>query len=213
MLAKEIERYRKDVAYYTRRLYEKGLTTTLGGNISAKYGETVLMTPSALDKALVKRKHIAVLSVNNRNRTPKIKPTIEAAMHFSIYRQRKDVGAIVHAHPPISSAFTAMDIKIDCRLIAESWAVLGDPAIAFYALMGTASLAEVVSQAALSSNVILMKNHGIVCLGEDLVTAFNRVEALEAAARMTIIVSIMGGCTPLNEQQIREIGTMLSGHK
>ncbi len=213
MLAEEIELCRRDVAYYIRRLYKKGLTTTLGGNISAKCGETVLMTPSGMDKALVRRKHIAVFSLNGINRTPEIRPTIESALHFSIYRHRKDVGAIVHAHPPLSSVFTAMHKKIDCKLIAESWAVLGEPAVATYALMGSASLAEAVSHAAISSNVILMKNHGIVCLGEDLVSAFNRVEALEAAARMTIIADITGDCTTLNEQQIKEIEAMLSGHQ
>jgi L-fuculose-phosphate aldolase len=191
MPAEDVEKYRREVAFYIRRLYKKNLTTTLGGNVSQRSGDIVVITPSGTDKALVKKDNIAVLSISGINSTPGIIPTMEAEMHLSIYRARKDVKAIIHAHPPLSSVFTATDKKIDCTLISESMAVLGEPALTAYAPMGSAGLAAEASRAAANSNVILLKNHGIICLGEDLVTAFNRVEVLESAARMTIIIEMM----------------------
>jgi len=204
-----IEKHREEVAYFMRRLYKKGLTTSLGGNISTIYAGSVLMTPSSVDKARVKGKHIGIFSSEGVNMTPEIKATIEAEMHLSVYRHRPDVKAIIHAHPPLASSFTATDKKIDCTLIAESRCVLGEPAVAPYALMGTNSLAEEVSRAAAFSNVILMKNHGVVCLGENLISAFNRVEVLEAAARMTIVSFIAGGCISLTLDQLKELDALL----
>jgi L-fuculose-phosphate aldolase len=134
-------------------------------------------------------------------------------MHLAIYQKRPDVKAIVHAHPPVATSFTAMRKAIDCTLIAEARAVLGTPVIAPYALMGTAELAAVAAAAAVAvadkPNVILLENHGIVCLGKDLLTAFDRLEVLEAAAKMTLITSIMGDVSPLIKEQLGEIDKLV----
>ena len=132
-------------------------------------------------------------------------------MHLEIYRSRPDVKAVVHAHPCFSSSFCATGRSINCCLIGESRAVLGQPVVSPYALMGTPDLARHVSQAALKSNVILLKNHGVVCLGNTLLQAFDRMEVLESAARMTVITGLLGEISEIPDIDLQEIDRLFGG--
>lgn len=211
MTAKELKILRKEVAFFMRRLYTRGLTTASGGNVSVRLRKGILITPSALDKGIIRGKQVGMISFDGRNMTPALRPSMESALHLAIYRSRSDVNAIVHAHPPIATSFTAMRKAIDCTLIAEARAVLGTPVLAPYALMGTEGLAVAAEiGSAGKTNVILLENHGIVCLGKDLLMAFDRMEVLEAAAKMTLITSLMGGGIPLNKEQLEEIDKLVS---
>ena len=206
---KEVKYYRKEVARFMRRLYDRGLTTASGGNVSFRLNNVVLITPSGTDKEHIRGKEIGILTFHGKNLTPQLKPSIEIAMHLAVYKARTDVKAIVHAHPHTATSFTSMHRDIDCTLTAEARAILGTPAFAPYALMGTEELAEVVAgTAAAPSNVILLENHGIVCLGNDLLMAYNRLEVLEAAAKMTLITNLMGKVKPLSEDQLKGIDGM-----
>jgi len=208
---RELTLEKKEVAYFTRRLYKNHLTTSSGGNVSYKLNDDmILITPSAIDKAKVKTSQIGVISVDGTSRTKKIKPSIETQMHLSIYRSRPDIKAIVHAHPPYATSFTASDADINCTLIAEARAILGSPLRADYALMGTPKLAALIAETARKTNVILMQNHGIICLGETLLEAFDRMEVLESAAKMTLIVKQLGEIKPLSAEQIEEMDLLVN---
>lgn len=225
MSEKEIRQIRKDVAGFMRRLYDRGLTTASGGNISFRVEQGFFITPSALDKGLIKPKQVGMITFKGKNLTPDLKPSMESEMHLAIYQKRADVQAIVHAHPPVASSFTAMKKEVNCSLIAEARAILGTPVMAPYALMGTRELAAAVADAAAANqntgknsdrekspvfpNVILLENHGIVCLGKDLLSAFDRMEVLEAAAKMTLITSLMGSSSPLNSEQLSQIDHLM----
>lgn len=203
---------RKEVARFMRRLYKRGLTTTSGGNISVRLKDGILITPSGLDKGTIKGNQIGLISSGGDNLTPELRPSIEYAMHLAIYKVRPDVDAIVHAHPPLATSFTALEKGINCYITAEARAILGAPVKAPYALMGTESLASEVAKSAAHSahpNVILMENHGIVCLGKDLLSAFDRMEVLEFAARMTLATSMMGNVKNLSQNQMQEIDKMM----
>ncbi len=197
---------RKEVARFMRRLYRQGLTTTSGGNISCRITEdTVIITPSATDKGRMRWKEVAIIKMNGENLTPGLKPSIELGMHLLIYRKNKHVSAIVHAHPLFATAFTAMKPKINTSLTAEARAVCGDPAFVPYAMMGTSELAELVSDCISGSDILLLENHGILAAGSSLLQAFDRLEVLENAAKMTMVVEMKGGATPLSPEKISEI--------
>ena len=170
-----------------RRLYAQGLTTTSGGNLSVRFSESkILITPSASDKGRMKGTEIGIMGIDGKILS-KFKPSIESSMHLKIYGARPDIKAIVHAHPVVASTFAATDARINCRLLAESYAILGKPAYAPYRLMGTEKLAEVVAETAKSANCIIMKNHGALTVGRSLLEAFDRLEVLETCAKMTLI--------------------------
>ena len=203
--------YKKEVAYFMRRLYNKNLTTTSGGNISFRLDDNrLLITPSATDKGRMKSDQIAVLTMKGKNQTTVLKPSIETGMHIAVYQKRPDIKAIVHAHPPVASAFTALQRSINCTLTSEARAILGVPGMAPYALMGTPLLADLVAEKAIGTDVILLENHGIICLGQTLLAAFDRMEVLEAAAKMTLITELLKEKKELNPRQLREIDDLLA---
>ncbi len=197
---------RKEVARFMRRLYKHGLTTTSGGNISLRLSdELILITPSATDKGRMKWKEVGIVSIVGENLTNHLKPSIETAMHLAIYRRKKEVSAIVHAHPVFASLFTAIKSKINTNLTAEAKARLGDPLFVRYAVMGSAALAEVAAENILKSDILLLENHGILTTGSNLLQAFDKIEVLENAAKMTLLTEMTGKKKPLDKARILEL--------
>lgn len=202
---------RELVASVMRRLYSRGLTTCTGGNVSMRRGGEVLITSSGTDKAEITAEEIGVLTLDGEVLTPELKLSIETEMHLEVYRNRPDAGAVVHAHPATASAFAALDKEIDTSLTAEAWQVLGRPVKAPYALMGTDALAASVGKASRQGNAVIMENHGVVTVGATLLQAFERMELLEAAAKMTWIAESMGPPRPLSAERLLEIEEKYGG--
>lgn len=197
---------RKEVASFMRRLYRQGLTTTSGGNISCRISdEIVIITPSSTDKGRMNWKEVGIMSILGENLTPDLKPSIEYGLHINIYKRNSNVLAIVHAHPVFASSFTAMNLQINTSLTAEARAICGDPKFVPYALMGSAELAEIVAQNAIDSDILLLENHGILTTGSGLLQAFDKLEVLENAAKMTLIAGTTGKKKGLTTSRIREI--------
>jgi L-fuculose-phosphate aldolase len=197
---------RKEVARFIRRLYRQGLTTTSGGNISLRISDDLIaITPSATDKSTMRWKEVGVMSLLGENLTPALKPSIEFALHINIYKKNKDVAAIVHAHPVFASSFTAMKSAINTGLTAEARAICGDPRFVPYALMGSEELANIVAQNSAEADIMLLENHGIITTGSNLLQAFDKLEVLENAAKMTLIVEITGKKKGLSTTRLREI--------
>jgi L-fuculose-phosphate aldolase len=206
---KETDDYReerKEVARFMRRLYRQGLTTTSGGNISLRLrDDRIIITPSATDKGRMKWDEVGIMTIEGANLTPGLQPSIEYKMHLSIYRQKKNISAIIHAHPVFASSFTAMNRTIDTSLTAEARAICGDLELVRYALMGTEKLASLVSESIEKSEILLLENHGVLAAGKSLLQAFDRLEVLENAAKMTLIVEISGNKKPLSQERVDEL--------
>lgn len=194
---KEFEHQRCEVAECMARLYRTGLTTTSGGNISLRLNDELFcITPSSLDKACLSAETIAVVTMEGENLTPHLKLSIEGEMHRLTLINRPDVDAVVHAHPCYATAFSTMKksdgaLALNTRLIGESWYLLGEPRLVPYYRMGSEELAHAVSEAARDCSVLLMENHGVLAVGPTLLKAFDCVEVLENAARMTVITQTM----------------------
>jgi L-fuculose-phosphate aldolase len=166
---------RKEVARFMRRLYNHGLTTTSGGNISLKISDDLIaITPSATDKGNMRWKEVGLLTMEGENLTPGLKPSIESEMHLSIYK-KKNIRAIVHAHPTFATAFTAMKNRININLTSEACAILEEPLMVPYALMGTKKLADLVADHIEKSDILLLENHGILTIGNTLLQAFDKI--------------------------------------
>lgn len=195
-----------------RRLYDRHLTTCSGGNISRRIDEDlILITPSALDKGNICAEDIALLTIDGKNLTAGLKTSIETEMHLEIFRRRPDVQAVVHAHPLHASLFTATEKVLRTDLLAEARYMLGAPVKAPYALMGTSGLASAVGAAILSEplpRVLLLENHGVLTIGTSLYQAYDRMEVLEEAAKMSYMGELLGGLEGLTPDRIAEIDAM-----
>jgi L-fuculose-phosphate aldolase len=203
---RKFKKERKEVACFMRRLYRHGLTSTSGGNISLRVtDDLIIITPSATDKGRMRWKEVGIMDIFGENLTPDLKPSIESEMHLSIYKKKKEVKAIVHAHPVFASSFTAMKCKINTNLTAEACAILGEPLMVPYAHMGTRELANLVAEKVIHSDVLLLENHGILTTGSNLLQAFDKIEVLENAAKMSLLVEITRKKSPLSKSRASEL--------
>jgi L-fuculose-phosphate aldolase len=206
----DINIFKKEIAYFMRRLYKQGLTTTSGGNLSVRISEDeILITPSQTDKGRMKASEIIRMKTDGTFENKPFKPSMECGFHLEIYKNRPDIQAIVHAHPVLATSFAVSHKPINCDLLGESRAILGTPVFASYALMGTKTLATNVAEAFKNSNVVLMENHGIITVGKSLLEAFDRMEVLENTARINILAELLGGAKTLNEANLRAIDDLL----
>lgn len=197
---------KKEVAYYMRRLYDKGLTTTSGGNVSARGDDGLIyITPSQTDKGRLKGKEVAIMSMVGENHTPEINASMETKMHLAIYAVRPDVMAIIHAHPIFGTSYSISKKEMSCSISGEARAILGEVKYADYELMSTSALAENVANALKEGNVALMKNHGVISVGKNLLQAFDRLEVLEATAKISFITEVLGARNELSENEAKDI--------
>ncbi|MFA7117153.1 MAG: class II aldolase/adducin family protein [Sphaerochaetaceae bacterium] len=200
MIRKDYLEERQSVATFMARLYNRQLTTAGGGNISLRLSDELFcITPTSLDKSELKAEDIALVTFEGRNLTPECELSSETEMHRLILKERKDVNAIVHAHPVFASSFTSLSKKglgcpIDTHILAEAYYLLKDPVMVRYAKMGTEQLARVMAQASAKADVLLMENHGVLTMGKTLLMAFEKLDVLDRTARMTVITKCMQQC-------------------
>lgn len=201
---------RKEIAYFMRRLYKQGLTTSSGGNISFRVdGDRVLITPSQTDKGRMKASEIGMTDMQGNPLSPQHKLSMETGMHLAVYQARPEVTAIVHAHPVTATSFAVAHQTIDCSLMGEARAIIGEPILAPYALMGSPGLANTVAEAIKKAQVVLMENHGVLAVGNTLLEAFDRLEVLEACARVNILTKMIGNAVGLSPKELAAIDQMM----
>lgn len=201
------------VASYMKRLYDRRLTTISGGNISLRLDEEKFcITPSGLDKGNLTPEVIALVKFDGTNLTPYIKLSIETEMHRLVLLARPDIQAVVHAHPIYASVFsTRMPCSLNTKLTAETYFMLGEVVNVPYKRMGTNDLAQSVAEHIKTHQALLMENHGVITVGSELLSAFDRIELLEQAAMMTCIAFGLPGSHSLTAGQIKELDDMKQG--
>lgn len=169
----------------------------------------MLITASQTDKGRMKPDDIALVDRQARLLSTSHKPSMETGMHLAIYRKRPDVHCIVHAHPPLATAFAAAHQNVNTALTGEGRALLGETVVAPYALMGSATLAKNASEAATQTNAVLLANHGAITLGKNLMEAFERMEVLENHARMELACYRLGGPKVLDDNALQAIDHLM----
>ena len=132
----------------------------------------------------------------------------EIAMHLFIYRNRPDVGAVVHAHPPTATGFAAAGIPLDSALCSEIIITLGTVPLANYETPGTPELAEALAPLVGGHDAILMANHGVVTYGVDLHTAYMNMETVEHFAKIALVTHLLGKQHPLSDQHVDKLREM-----
>ena len=194
---------RQQLVQVMDRIYRCGLTTTSGGNLSIlDENDDLWITPSAVDKGNLQPRDIMCLAADGEVTGPHT-PSSEYPFHQAIYRRRRDVQAIVHAHSPALVSFSIARQLPDTRIIPQAHHVCGEVGYAPYALPGSEQLGENIAHTfAQGFDVVLLENHGVVTAGPDLLTAFQRLETLDFCARTQIHAASLGPVHTLTNEQI-----------
>lgn len=194
---------RDQIVRIITRIYNRGLTTTSGGNISIidENGD-IWVTPSAIDKGSLRASDIVCIK-HDGTIVGKQKPSSELSFHRAIYEIRPDIKAVVHAHPPALVSFSITRTIPDINVIPQAKHVCGSVGYAPYALPGSEELGESIANVFREgSSAVIMENHGTVVGGTDLSNAFQRFETLEFGARTIINGKTIGKVNALSDEQI-----------
>ena len=175
------------------RIYRYRMTTTSGGNLSIREpGGDVWITPARVDKGALRREDIVLVRADGTVEGVR-KPSSELPLHQAIYRKRPDVRGIVHAHPVALVAFSLVHEVPDTRLFHQSWHVCGQGGFAAYELPGSEALGRTVANTFSSgADCVILENHGVVTVGNDLQQAFRRFETFEFTGKIIIKARLLG---------------------
>jgi L-fuculose-phosphate aldolase len=185
------------------RIYDYGMTTTSGGNLSIRdENGDIWITPAGIDKGSLTRNDIVCVkpdgSVEGKHR-----PSSELPFHQATYRNRPDVNAVLHAHPPALVAFSIVRKIPDTHLIPNVNLICGEVDIAPYGLPGSDDLGEKIAAVLKRGvNTVLLENHGVVVVGSDLFGAFMAFETLDFCARLEMNALKIGKPSSLTPRHI-----------
>ena len=206
---------REELIRVNRILADRGLIRSSDGNISARLNDNeLIITPSGLYKSAMNPDDLIVVDMDGRMQRGRtgLHPTSETLMHLESYRQRSDIKAVIHAHPPYSTALTFAETPFPVEYIPEVLIALGDVPTASYATPGTQALADSIHDLIRDHNCILLSHHGSLTVGRSLEEALIAVERMEHAAYTFWIAQGMGKPIPLSSvelENLRLIGEQL----
>jgi L-fuculose-phosphate aldolase len=194
---------RADIVEVGRRLYARGYTASNDGNISARLDTgRLLMTPKSVCKGFMTPDMLCVTDLDGSKLSGDRDPSSEMQMHLEVYRQRPDARAVVHAHPPVATAFAVAGIPLDRAVLAEVVTTLGSVPIADYATPSTKELPEAVRKYVKAHDGMLLANHGALTLGADLFSAYYKMETIEHFANISFVARMLGGERLLSREEV-----------
>lgn len=196
---------REQIADVGRRLHALGFVPATDGNISARLcGGTVLITPSGASKGRLGPDAVSKIDMSGELISGK-KPSSEYLLHLCVYNSRPDVAAVVHAHPPVATGLASAGVALDRPLTSEMVIGLGKVPLAAYATPGTEEVSWSIAGLVRDHNAIMLANHGVVTYGPDLETAFQRMETVEQAAKITLVAGHAGGGKLIPPEKVKKL--------
>lgn len=170
---------KKEIVKIGRILYERGYVVSSFGNISARVGERIVITPSGERKGELEPEDLVIVSKDGEVLEGTKTPSMELFMHLFIYEVRGDVNAIIHAHPPYLTAFS-FSMPRECEpYLPELKRKLGVFGFVSYKPPGSMELAEAAKERVKKHKILILQKHGVVALGHNLIDALNLLEEAE----------------------------------
>lgn len=199
---------KKEICEVGRRVYQNGFVAANDGNISVRISENeVLCTPTGVSKGFMTPDMICKVDLDGKvlSVSGGYKPSSEVKMHLRVYKQRKDVKSVVHAHPPYATSFAIAGIPLVQPIMPEAVISLGCVPIAAYGTPSTEEIPDAVEKYLDNYNAVLLENHGALSWGDSLMGAYFKMEGLEFYAKLLAISKQIGGPNELPEHQVKRL--------
>src|SRR4051794_2706724 len=197
---------RADIVEVGRRMYARGYTASNDGNISVRLGaDRLLMTPKSVCKGFMTPDMMCITDLEGKKLQGDRDPSSETLMHLEVYRQRPDVQAVVHAHPPTATGFAVAGIPLDRAVLAEVLTTLGSIPIAEYATPSTRELPDAVRKYIKAHDAMLLANHGALTVGADLYSAYYKMETIEHFAKISLVARQLGRENLLSRDEVNRL--------
>lgn len=192
---------RQDLVEIGRRLWQRGLVSANDGNLSVRLGDDKLLcTPSGVSKGFLRAENLVITNLAGESVEQARKPSSELKMHVKIYRSRRDVKAIVHAHPPHATAYALLQRPLPRFIMPEMEVLLGPVAVVPYRTPGTQEFADAFDQFVSTCDAFILNNHGATTVGRSLEEAWFRMESLDQSCRILLLAMQTGEPKEIPEQ-------------
>lgn len=201
----KLEKERKLIVKYGKKLIDSNLTTGTGGNLSIlnKEKRLVAISPSGVDYYQTKKEDIVVIDLDKNIVEGKNKPSSELDMHLAVYNNRKDISAVVHTHSIYATSIASLNI--DLPPVHYMIAVAGDKVpCAKYASFGTKELAQnAVKSLEDKYKAVLLANHGLLSCGINMQDAFKVAQEVEYVAEVYFRAKAIGEPVIISDAEMK----------
>ncbi len=196
----------QDMIQAASHLANCGFHAALAGNLSIRVeGNLFLCSRHGADKKQMSLEDLVLCDAQENVVEGDGKPTSELSMHLAAYRERADVHAVIHAHPPTATAFAAASVDLNGLMLPEMVVYLGPVALVPYATPGTVELAERLRPYLANHNAFLLENHGALTLGKDIHQAAQRMELMEQNAIVSLHLKQLGQPFRLKSEELEAL--------
>ena len=207
------QEHREEIVRVGRLMFDKGWIAANDGNITVRLDNGhLLATPRGVSKGMLKPEDLVVVDMAGNKVSGPLEVTTEIGMHLTIYRERPDVNAVVHAHPATATGFAVAGRALNLGTLPEVIICLGSVPLAEYGLPGTPAFAEGMLPYIPKYDAMLLANHGAVAYGPDVMRAFFRMDTVEHFARIALVAELLGGAKVLaargNPEAIRRASAL-----
>ena len=197
---------KKEICEVGLKLWQKGFVAANDGNISVKISDNeYYCTPTGVSKASLTPDMIIKVDKDGRKLEGKLNPSSEIKMHMRVYRERPDVTAVVHAHPPVATAFTVADIDLDQYVLPEAVLTIGAVPTCDYGTPSTMEIPDSLDPYLQDHDAFLLRNHGALTVGCNLTKAFFVMEEVEFNAVICKHAMDLGAVHEISRDQLAKL--------
>lgn len=204
----ELQELKNELIKYGKLSGEKNFTPGISGNMSARFGDKILITTSGSANGYLEDDELVLIDFDGNLIEGSQKPSSEKMLHVEYYKQRHDINYILHMHSPYLSTFAACKKALDEPIMPENIFYFGEIPLAEYGLPSSADLVLKTSKYFKNYNVILMANHGMITAGKTIQEAYLNLELAESYAQVVLQTKLLGGASLLNEKEVLEINSL-----
>jgi L-fuculose-phosphate aldolase len=199
----ELRQYLVEICH---RLYRQNMIAAGDGNVSARIDDDrVLVTPTGMHKGFIRESDLVITDVHGKMIRGSKKPSSEFLMHELVYLERPEMRAVVHAHPPMTVGLALAGVTLAQCVLSETCLVLGPILTAPYSTPTTEEVPNVLRPFVRQANAVVMDRHGALTYGRSLDEAYNRMEAMEHAAKITHAARVIGPVAPLPQHEVDKL--------
>jgi L-fuculose-phosphate aldolase len=202
----EVWEARQEIVTYSHKVQKYGYVSATDGNLSIRLDERhVLITPSGLEKGEMTVEDPIIVDMEGNKVEGKGKPSSEGKLHLEVYHARPDIDAVIHAHPPVSIAFTVAGLPVDTCLLPEVVVTMGAVPTSSYATPTTEEVPQSIRHLILESDAVMLARHGSLTIGKNLKSAFKILEKIEHSAQIAMYARMLGGPVPFSREELDKL--------
>lgn len=197
---------KENILYWSKRLYQKGMSPSTSGNISIKTDKGILISASGTCLNDMDENDIVLIDYDGNLKEGNKKPSSEKIMHSEIYTRRDDISAIIHCHCPVITAFAVAGVSMKKPILPDFALFYDEIPLIPYFCPSSVELAVCAGEMfEKGHNVLLLKNHGVILGDATLQNAFYKLELIRAYAEVYFGAEVLGGAKSIPKKGVAEI--------